>query len=159
MSRIRSAGNRSTELRLVSLMKEAGITGWRRRFGLMGNPDFVFPKERVAVFVDGCFWHGCPRCRNIPLTNAAYWAAKNERNRTRDRLVARLLRREGWTVVRIWEHSFRRPKGICTKLQEALAAARQRVPGSTAMHKVGSICELSGRKPRAVPGIQMKTKM
>lgn len=153
MSRIRSAGNRSTELRLVSLMKEAGIIGWRRRYGLTGNPDFVFPKERVAVFVDGCFWHGCPRCRNVPLTNADYWAAKNERNRARDRLVSRRLRGDGWTVLRIWEHRLRQPSGIRTKLQQALATVRERAAGSTVKHKAGSICDLTGRKRRAAPGV------
>ncbi len=93
MARIRSRGNRDTELRLIALMREHGITGWRRqrtlRMSESGcrkgkafavNVDFVFPKQRVAVFVDGCFWHGCPRHATMPATRAAWWAAKLARN-------------------------------------------------------------------------------
>lgn len=66
--------------------------------------DFVFPRHRVAVMVDGCFWHGCPRHHRPPRTNAAWWEAKVARNRARDRSTTRALRRRGWRVVRIWEH-------------------------------------------------------
>jgi DNA mismatch endonuclease (patch repair protein) len=125
MSTIRSSGNRSTELRLVVLMKREGITGWRRRYRLTGKPDFVFSKERLVIFVDGCFWHGCPRCRNIPATNKAYWVEKNERNRARDQLITRRLRDKGWTVLRIWEHSLRIPQRVSNMIQRALAASRE----------------------------------
>lgn len=125
MSTIRSSGNRSTELRLIVLMKREGITGWHRRYRLTGKPDFVFFKERLAIFVDGCFWHGCPRCRNIPATNDAYWVEKNERNRARDRLITRRLRDKGWTVLRIWEHSLRNPQRVSNMIQRVLAASRE----------------------------------
>ena len=72
---------------------------------MFGRPDFVFPAERVAVFVDGCFWHGCPRHYNAPANNEAFWRRKLIANRTRDRLVTRTLTRAGWKVVRIWEHA------------------------------------------------------
>ena len=61
MSRVRCRGNKTTELVFVAILKSERITGWRRRYRIFGRPDFVFPKERIAVFVDGCFWHGCPR--------------------------------------------------------------------------------------------------
>lgn len=125
MSTIRSSGNKSTELRLVVLMRLEGITGWRRRHRLTGRPDFVFPKERLAIFVDGCFWHGCAKCRNIPVTNEAYWVEKNARNKARDRLIARSLRDQGWTVLRIWEHSLTSTRRVSNRIQRALAASRE----------------------------------
>lgn len=108
MSRIRGSGNKGTELRLIEIFRAHGITGWRRGSRLPGKPDFVFPTRKLAVFVDGCFWHGCPRHATRPKTNAAFWLAKLARNRARDRAVGRLLRRRGWRVLRVWEHALRR---------------------------------------------------
>lgn len=105
MSQIRSRGNRDTELRLISLFKEFSIKGWRRSYALLGKPDFVFPRLGVAIFVDGCFWHGCSKHSKPPKTNVAYWSAKIARNKARDSLVMRSLRKDGWRVMRIWEHS------------------------------------------------------
>jgi DNA mismatch endonuclease Vsr len=76
------------------------------------RPDFVFQEARVAVFVDGCFWHGCPRCYVRPRGNAAFWRKKLATNRARDRRVNRALRRLGWRVVRIWEHELRNEERI-----------------------------------------------
>lgn len=72
------------------------------------RPDFVFPKLKLAVFVDGCFWHGCPKHATWPKQNAAFWRAKILGNIQRDRLVNRTLRKAGWRVLRIWEHELRR---------------------------------------------------
>jgi DNA mismatch endonuclease (patch repair protein) len=77
-----------------------------RRSGRV-RPDFVFPRLRVADFVDGCFWHGCPKHATWPKTRAAFWKAKIEGNRARDRRVNRELRKRGWTVVRVWEHELK----------------------------------------------------
>jgi len=85
-----------------------------------GHPDFVFRRERVAVFVDGCFWHGCPKCYRRPKSNRKFWDAKAARNRARDAEVTRALRRAGWTVVRIWEHALRHPGRIVWRLGRAL---------------------------------------
>lgn len=116
MSLIRSRGNKDTELRLVTLFREEGITGWRRHLAIKGKeiskkekkwsvrPDFVFRTLRVAVFVDGCFWHGCPKHGTKPRGNAEFWKTKLEGNQKRDRLVSRRLRNAGWRVLRIWEH-------------------------------------------------------
>lgn len=68
------------------------------------RPDFVFPKLKTAVFIDGCFWHGCPKHATWPKNRAAFWLAKIQVNRARDQLVSRELRRSGGRVVRIWEH-------------------------------------------------------
>jgi len=108
MSAIRSRGNKATELRLIALMRAHGITGWRRSSTLTGKPDFVFPRLKLAVFVDGCFWHGCPIHGTKPKNNAAFWRKKISANRARDRLVTRTLRAQGWRVLRIWEHELTR---------------------------------------------------
>lgn len=104
MARVRSHGNKSTELKLIEIFKANGIKGWRRKQNLVGKPDFVFRKARVCVFVDGCFWHGCGKCYRAPGSNQAYWSTKITKNRTRDRLVTRELKASGWQVIRIWEH-------------------------------------------------------
>ncbi len=156
MSRIRSKGNRSTEGRLVALMKEAGITGWRRqvaiRFQVSGSksqvpaaagrkrvrgfqpetlnsqptkavrPDFVFRRERVVVFVDGCFWHGCPRHATRPRQNREFWDTKIAGNKARDARVSRGLRKAGWKVLRIWECALtlKRQPATLNRLRRAL---------------------------------------
>jgi DNA mismatch endonuclease (patch repair protein) len=103
MRAVRSKGNKSTELKLICIFKKYSIKGWRRNFKLHGNPDFVFPMKRIAVFVDGCFWHG-HNCRNTkPKANAAYWEEKFRKNKTRDKLTSKTLIQNGWQVIRIWE--------------------------------------------------------
>ena len=135
MSRIHSRGNKDTELALVRLLRAHKISGWRRHVRvavesswlsvesrkrsrnpqLAVRPDFVFRKQRTAVFVDGCFWHGCPKHATKPANNKAFWKKKLAGNKTRDRVVNRALRRAGrvkwrghhaagWRVLRIWEH-------------------------------------------------------
>ncbi len=107
MASIRSKGNTSTEKAFVRLVRKARISGWRRDAKLPGKPDFVFHSQRLAVFVDGCFWHGCPRCYRAPEDNRTYWRAKVLSNRKRDRRRARELRGLGWRVMRVWETLFR----------------------------------------------------
>ena len=104
MSRVRSRGNKTTELRAAELFKDNGITGWRRHAKLIGKPDFIWARSRVAVFIDGCFWHGCPIHYRKPVRNADFWQAKLDRNLSRDKLVDEQLDSLGWTVVRIWGH-------------------------------------------------------
>jgi DNA mismatch endonuclease (patch repair protein) len=108
MSRIRSRGNRSTELRFIRLCRKFGISGWRRGSKLFGSPDFVFFKCKVVVFIDGDFWHGNAKTRRLPKSNAEYWNKKIRSNRRRDSLVKRRLEADGWRVVRIWESDLRR---------------------------------------------------
>lgn len=105
MSRIRGSGNRDTELRMIALLRAHRITGWRRGVSLFGKPDFVFRRERVVIFVDGCFWHGClkPKHAPLPKTRAEWWKAKLSRNKVRDREVSRHLTKLEWTVIRVWE--------------------------------------------------------
>lgn len=113
-------GNFSTELTLLRLMRSAGICGWRRSIPLIGRPDFVFRRERVVVFVDGCFWHGC-KCKRLPKANRAFWRAKIYTNQARDRRRTRQLRAEGWNVIRVWEHQLRkRPAFVVGRITRAL---------------------------------------
>ena len=107
MSMVHSRGNKSTEIRFIKLLKERKITGWRRCFKIVGSPDFVFPKKKIAIFIDGCFWHGCSKHFRKPSDNRKYWREKILRNQTRDRLVTKTLRRAGWRVFRIWEHELK----------------------------------------------------
>ncbi|MDP9175741.1 MAG: very short patch repair endonuclease [Planctomycetota bacterium] len=123
MARIRSKGNKSTELRLLAILRNEGIKGWRRNQPVFGRPDFVFKASQVAVFVDGCFWHKCPRCFRRPQSNNAYWDDKFQRNRRRDRRVNRQLRQLGWKVLRIWAHELVPGKdaAVATRIRRVLA--------------------------------------
>jgi DNA mismatch endonuclease (patch repair protein) len=121
MSRIRGSGNKETELVLACLLRRHCIRGWRRQQPLFGKPDFVFRSTRVAVFVDGCFWHGCPKHSNLPASNRAFWKKKMAANKARDQRVNRTLRKEGWRVVRIWEHDLAKRSEVCIRrIQAAL---------------------------------------
>ena len=120
MSRIRGKGNEKTEVRLLRLLREAGIKGWRRHLPIPGRPDFAFRKHKVAVFVDGCFWHGCPRCFRLPKQNRAFWKAKIEGNRRRDRSVNGRLRRLGWNVIRIRECRLKDKEKNITKIKKEM---------------------------------------
>ena len=120
MSAISSSGNRATELTLISIMKSRRITGWRRNQPLHGKPDFVFRRERLAVFVDGCFWHGCPWHCRMPKSRQNYWEPKIARNRARDKAIRKTLETAGWRVYRIWEHSLSKPSVVTEKLKVAL---------------------------------------
>lgn len=103
MQQVRSRGNKSTEMRLIAIFKNNHIIGWRRNYPVRGHPDFIFPKEKVAVFVDGCFWHGHD-CRNTrPKENEEYWQKKRERNIHHDKEITKLFEERGWIVLRIWE--------------------------------------------------------
>lgn len=106
MSRVKGTGNKSTELAVENELNQAGIGGWvKHPSDVPGRPDFYFAECRLAVFVDGCFWHACPRCgRRTPETRKGFWAAKIDENRRRDERTRRGLRRDGFHVMRVWEH-------------------------------------------------------
>ena len=136
MSGIRGQGNRSTELAMVELLRGARITGWRRhiemrprlteedrelaikqKFGrVLTRPDFVFRPRKLALFVDGCFWHGCPLHSTAPAQNAEFWSTKLAGNVRRDGLQTRALEAAGWKVFRVWEHELRDRKTLTSRL-------------------------------------------
>ncbi len=122
MARIRSTGNKDTELKLASIFRSYGIKGWRRKYLLLGRPDFVFAKHRVAIFVDGCFWHGCPKHGRKPESNCDYWSKKLQRNYKREKTVNKTLRAAGWFVIRLWEHDLAKAENCAAKIRRALIA-------------------------------------
>ena len=103
MKAVNSKNNKTTEIRLLEIFKDYKIKGWRRQYKVKGHPDFVFLAERIAVFVDGCFWHGHD-CRNTrPEQHKEYWMAKRQRNIQHDAEVTAAFQSRGWIVIRIWE--------------------------------------------------------
>lgn len=121
MSRVRPRGNRTTELAFVEILRNAKIIGWRRHPAIFGHPDFVFRAYRTVVFVDGCFWHGCEKCRSVPKQNRQFWEGKFRYNRQRARIVNSALKRKGWNVVRFWEHELRNPDSVSGRLLRSLS--------------------------------------
>jgi DNA (cytosine-5)-methyltransferase 1 len=97
--------NTSIELGLRKALRKAGVKGYRLHVkGVPGTPDILFQKSRLAIFVDGCFWHGCKKCYREPGANKDYWRIKVQRNRDRDAMVTAACKEAGWRVLRIWEH-------------------------------------------------------
>jgi DNA mismatch endonuclease Vsr len=122
MGAIRGKGNRTTEARFRAILVRAGLRGWTMNTKLIkGQPDFYFPACKVAVFLDGCFWHGCPQCGHVPNVNRPFWKAKIERNQRRDVETDEVLRQAGITPLRFWEHELRNcPKDCIHRLLACL---------------------------------------
>ena len=121
MRAVKSKNPKSTELALIKLFKENHITGWRHSYNVKGHPDFVFLVKRIAIFVDGCFWHGHD-CRNTrPADNAEYWTKKREKNIQHDKQITAMFEARGWTVIRIWECELKK-KNIKQTLQRRVTA-------------------------------------
>ena len=116
MRAIRAKHCKTTEWRLRALLISSGLRGWKMHVTeVHGNPDFYFQHEHVAVFVDGCFWHGCPTCGHVPKANRPYWGKKLARNVFRDAQIARRLRVRGIHVLRLWECQLRDQPTTCLK--------------------------------------------
>lgn len=115
----------SLERRLFSILAGMHLKGWKKNAAeLAGKPDVIFRKERLTIFIDGCFWHGCPRCcKKLPQTNHLYWSRKINRNVALAKSANRRLREDGWLVIRIWEHEILNPRSmekIKIKIKQAL---------------------------------------
>lgn len=122
MRRIKSSKNKSTELRLLTVFKQNGIAGWKRNYPVKGHPDFVFLGRKIAVFVDGCFWHG-HNCRNTrPVNHQDYWQKKREQNMKHDQEVTIMFEARGWKVLRIWECELKKQSEslLLARLQKAM---------------------------------------
>lgn len=113
MSRIRGK-NTKPEVLLRKALWETGLR-YRLKNKLPGRPDIVFPGRRLAIFVDGCFWHVCPEHCQMPATNRAFWEKKLSKNMARDKEVNRLLEQEDWRVLRFWEHEVKNDLHGCVK--------------------------------------------
>ncbi len=128
MSLVRNKGNKSTELRLIALLRNAGIIGWRRHAKLPGRPDFIFPKLKVALFVDGDFWHGNPATYRPPKSNINFWKKKIIYNRENDQRVNATLKQGGWKVLRFWESDLRKQP------DKVLLTLKKRLTDTKALH-------------------------
>jgi DNA mismatch endonuclease, patch repair protein len=117
MSRIKGKGNKDTELAMIQILRKFHISGWRRNQAVLGKPDFVFPKQKLALFVDGCFWHACPQHATMPKNNRPFWEKKLGGNVERDAYVTRQLRKMGWRVVRVWEHELKVPARVGARVK------------------------------------------
>jgi DNA mismatch endonuclease (patch repair protein) len=167
MSRIRSRGNEGTEIAFVGILRKHRLKGWRRHHPLMltsssgrskhcaarsrrVRPDFVFQEIKLAVFVDGCFWHGCPEHGTRPTGNRQFWESKLESNRARDRFVTRQLRRKNWSVLRIWEHQLEHGDRVAARVKRAIAQiAVDRASTEPAQRSAGMGPFRVGGKPAA----------
>jgi DNA mismatch endonuclease, patch repair protein len=120
MSRIR-AKNTGPEVKLRKLLYANGARGYRIHYKLSGKPDIVFTRKKIAIFIDGCFWHKCPVCFHAPETRKEFWMKKIQSNIDRDKKVDEKLKIDGWTVIRIWEHEVRKkPEHVVSKILDLL---------------------------------------
>jgi DNA mismatch endonuclease, patch repair protein len=123
MQSIRSKGT-SIELLMQTALRKRGHRFKKNYKKLIGKPDIVFLDTRVAVFLDSCFWHSCPYHATQPKSNRAYWRPKLKRNKERDRIITKALRKSGWKVLRIWEHRIKNNPDDCLKLIQACVYSR-----------------------------------
>ena len=105
-------------LRFLTHKGYTSLTGKR----LVGKPDIIFPRKRIAIFVDGCFWHGCPRCKGIPQQSGEFWKNKITANIARDGQVTHLLEEQGWTVIRVPEHGLRTKPALMRTVDSLVAS-------------------------------------
>ena len=125
MARIRGRDT-LPEVTLGRVLWALGLRYRLHRRVVGSRPDFVFVGARVAVFVDGCFWHVCPDHFVMPVTNQKYWRPKLNRNKERDSENSARLRRAGWKVIRIWEHEIERRPEVCARRVMRVVKARPR---------------------------------
>mgnify|MGYP005851435249 FL=1 len=120
MARIKSK-NTGPELVLRKLLSKNKVRGYRLHYKIFGNPDLVFPEKRLAIFIDGCFWHKCPVCFIKPTSHVKFWEQKIRNNLKRDKEVNKFLAKNNWKVLRIWEHEIEKnPEKICLKIIKLL---------------------------------------
>ncbi len=132
MAAVHSTNNKGTERKLATIFRTYGIKRWRRQLPLVGKPDFTFPQQRVIVFVDGCFWHGCKKHLRMPNDNRQYWQKKISRNIDRDRIAVRRLKEQGWRVLRIWEHDLKYESRVARKIMKTLSFHERKSNGKAA---------------------------
>lgn len=117
--------NTQPEIILRRIISAAGLRGYRLNYKLPGKPDIVFTKRKIAIFIDGCFWHKCSRCFIKPRTNAKFWNKKIDSNVQRDKVVSTELKSKGWKVLRIWEHELRNERLIKRKILDRIKDGRK----------------------------------
>lgn len=156
MSRIRSTGTLPEQM-LAVLVRDTLSTEFRGRIrtvrnakSVFGTPDIYVPKLRLAIFVDGCFFHGCDKHCRLPKSNTDFWAAKIQRNRRRDLKTSRRLRTEGISVWRFWEHDVRPSPNNSMRLRLATAVRRAMIRSGVCQPQKHSL--ISGTTRNKFPG-------
>jgi DNA mismatch endonuclease (patch repair protein) len=120
MSQVR-ARDTKPEIKIRKELYKNGIRGYRVNYKLFGKPDIVFPTKKIVVFIDGCFWHKCPKCFKEPETRKEFWIKKIEGNINRDKEVNVRLKKEGWKVLRYREHEVKKSPGrVASKIIKKL---------------------------------------
>ena len=121
MSKIR-ATNTKPEIKIRKILYKSGHKGYRLNYKKApGKPDICYVGKKVAIFIDGCFWHGCPKCYKKPASNKKYWDEKIKTNKKRDRKVNSALKKGNWTILRFWECEVNKEtENIFTKLEKVL---------------------------------------
>jgi DNA mismatch endonuclease, patch repair protein len=124
MGAVKGKGNVTTELRLKMALVRSGVSGFSLHANsLPGRPDFLFLRAKLAVFVDGCFWHGCKKCFHKVRSNTLYWSTKVKLNRERDSRTSKQLKKIGYQVLRIWEHDLAEDlNGAVLRIKEHIKA-------------------------------------
>lgn len=112
MSRVKNK-NTSLEVNFRKELFNTGLRGYRVNYKIKGKPDIVFTKRKVAIFLDGCFWHKCPECFSLPKTNKKFWKDKINGNVKRDKIVSETLKKDGYTVIRFWQHEIQKNSKVC----------------------------------------------
>jgi DNA mismatch endonuclease (patch repair protein) len=100
--------NTSLEKNFRKILRDAGYKFKNNVASLTGKPDIVFPKQKVAIFLDSCFWHGCKRHCRMPIANRVYWRKKIENNKKRDKKINAIYKKMGWEILRFWEHEIKK---------------------------------------------------
>lgn len=138
--------NTKPELFVRQALREAGLPGYRLHWKkAVGKPDICYPGRKVAIFVNGCFWHRCPHCHlALPKSNVDFWRAKFERNRARDRRDNALLAQDGWTVVIVWECRLKKSRAPQTLRQVEHIV---RAAGEPGQPHVGHVVEIGSPAP------------
>jgi DNA mismatch endonuclease, patch repair protein len=126
MSQIRGKNTRP-ELTFRKLLASAGLRGYRVHYNLPGKPDVVFTRNKLAIFVDGCYWHMCPADFRVPATRTGFWLRKIRSNAERDRKIDLDLAKRGWYVMRYWEHEIKNnPDNVVAAVMIAVREAERR---------------------------------
>ena len=112
MSRIKNKDT-SLELRFRKMLFEKGLRGYRLNYNLLGKPDIVFTRFKLAIFLDGCFWHKCKKCFKYPKSNKKFWKDKILKNEKRDKIVNRELSKSGYKILRFWQHEIKENPDKC----------------------------------------------
>ena len=114
--------NTKPEMKIRKMLWAEGVRGYRVHYDLPGKPDIVFPKKKIAIFIDGCYWHKCPECFIVPKTNTEFWMNKINGNVERDQKITKELEDLGWTILRFWEHEVRKDaEKVVNELKKKIA--------------------------------------